>query len=37
VVDLLAVTGYYQFVSMMLNVDGYPLPDGAAPELKSLR
>jgi hypothetical protein len=31
------VMGYYQFVSMLLNVDGYPLPDGVAPELKPLR
>ena len=37
VVDMLGVMGYYQFVSMMLNVDGYPLPDGAPPELKPLR
>jgi 4-carboxymuconolactone decarboxylase len=36
VVDLLAVMGYYQFVSMMLNVDDYPLPAGAQPELKPL-
>jgi 4-carboxymuconolactone decarboxylase len=34
VVDMLGVMGYYQFVSMLLNVDGYPLPDGAQPELK---
>ena len=37
VVDMLGVMGYYQFVSMLLNVDGYPLPDGAQPELKPLR
>jgi 4-carboxymuconolactone decarboxylase len=37
VVDMLGVMGYYQFVSMLLNVDGYPLPDGVAPELKPLR
>jgi len=37
VVDLLGVMGYYQFVSMLLNVDGYPLPEGAQPELKPLR
>lgn len=36
VVDMLGVMGYYQFVSMMLNVDGYPLADGAQPELKPL-
>jgi 4-carboxymuconolactone decarboxylase len=28
-VDLIAVQGYYNFVSMVLNVDKYPLPDGA--------
>jgi len=33
VVDLLAVMGYYQFVSMLLNVDRYPLPEGAKAEL----
>ena len=37
VVDLIGVTGYYQLVSMLLNVDGYPLPDGVTPELKPLR
>ena len=31
VVDLIAVLGYYDFVSMILNVDRYPLPSGAAP------
>jgi 4-carboxymuconolactone decarboxylase len=36
VVDMLGVMGYYQFVSMLLNVDGYPLPEGAQPELKPL-
>lgn len=30
VMDLIAVMGYYDIVSMALNVDGYPLPDGAA-------
>ena len=28
VVDLIGVMGYYHLVSMALNVDGYPLPDG---------
>jgi 4-carboxymuconolactone decarboxylase len=37
VVDLMAIVGYYQFVSMLLNVDGYPLPPGTQPELKPLR
>ena len=29
VIDLVAVMGYYDLVSMVLNVDRYPLPDGA--------
>lgn len=29
VMDLVAVMGYYDLVSMVLNVDRYPLPDGA--------
>jgi 4-carboxymuconolactone decarboxylase len=33
VVDLVGVMGYYHLVSMVLNVDRYPLPAGAAPEL----
>ena len=37
VVDLIGVTGYYQLVSMLLNVDRYPLPDGVQPELKPLK
>jgi 4-carboxymuconolactone decarboxylase len=36
VVDLVGVVGYYQFVSMLLNVDRYPLADGEQPELKPL-
>ena len=36
VVDLMGVMGWYQFVSMMLNVDRYPLPAGQQPELKPL-
>jgi hypothetical protein len=31
------VIGYYQLVSMVLNVDRYPLPDGVKPELVALR
>jgi 4-carboxymuconolactone decarboxylase len=34
VVDIIGVMGYYQMVSMLLNVDRYPLPNGAQPELK---
>ncbi|SRR5579883_593154 len=34
VVDLIGVVGYYHFVSMVLNVDRYPLPEGVKPELK---
>jgi 4-carboxymuconolactone decarboxylase len=36
VVDLIGVLGYYHLVSMVLNVDRYPLPDGAKEELKPL-
>ncbi len=36
VVDLIGVMGYYQLVSMLLNTDRYPMPNGAAPELKPL-
>jgi 4-carboxymuconolactone decarboxylase len=36
VVDLIGVTGYYGLVSMLLNVDRYPLPDGVTAELKPL-
>jgi len=34
IVDLMGVMSWYQMVSMLLNVDRYPLPDGAQPELK---
>jgi len=34
VVDLTALVGYYHLVSMLLNVDRYPMPNGAKPELK---
>jgi 4-carboxymuconolactone decarboxylase len=37
VVELINVMGWYGTVSMLLNVDRYPLPDGAEPELKPLR
>ena len=37
VVDLIALTGYYGMVSALLNVDRYPLPAGAKPELGVLR
>jgi 4-carboxymuconolactone decarboxylase len=36
VVDLIGVMGYYHLVSMLLNVDRYPLPEGATPELKAV-
>jgi 4-carboxymuconolactone decarboxylase len=36
VVDLTSTIGYYQFVSMLLNVDRYPMPEGTQPELKPL-
>jgi 4-carboxymuconolactone decarboxylase len=31
VVDLIGVIGYYTLVSMVLNVERHPIPDGAAP------
>jgi 4-carboxymuconolactone decarboxylase len=37
VVDLIGVMGYYQLVSMLLNVDRYPLPAGVKPELQTLK
>ena len=37
VVDLIGVMGWYETVSMLLNTDRYPLPDGTLPELKPLR
>jgi 4-carboxymuconolactone decarboxylase len=36
VVDLMAAMSYYTLVSMCLNVDQYPLPDGVLPELHPL-
>jgi 4-carboxymuconolactone decarboxylase len=36
VVDLMGVMGWYQMVSMLLNVDRYPLGDGVQPDLKPL-
>jgi 4-carboxymuconolactone decarboxylase len=36
VVDLISVMGWYGTVSMYLNVDRYPLPEGTQPELKPL-
>jgi len=36
VVELLGVMGYYGTVSMLVNTDRYPLPEGIAPELKPL-
>jgi 4-carboxymuconolactone decarboxylase len=36
VIDLIAASGYYSIVSMVLNVDRYPLPAGERPPLKSL-
>ena len=36
VVDLIAAMGYFQYVSMMLDVDRYPMPNNAKPELKPL-
>ena len=36
VAEIIFTLGYYSMVSMLLNVDEYPLPEGAAPELKPL-
>jgi 4-carboxymuconolactone decarboxylase len=36
VIDLIAATGYYSIVSMVLNVDRHPLPAGEQPPLKPL-
>lgn len=36
-VDLIGVLGYYCLVSMILNVDQYPLPPGAPPPLQPAR
>jgi 4-carboxymuconolactone decarboxylase len=36
VVDLVGLVGYYHIVSMLLNVDRYPLPEGAKPPLPVL-
>ena len=36
IVDIIAVTGWYNIVSMMLNVDQYPVNEGTQPELKPL-
>jgi len=35
-IELLGVVGYYQIVSMAVNTDRYPLPEGQAPQLKPL-
>ena len=37
IVDLIGLMGYYNLVSMALNADRYPLPDGAKPELAPLK
>ncbi|HLH00903.1 MAG TPA: carboxymuconolactone decarboxylase family protein [Bryobacteraceae bacterium] len=37
VVDLTGLVTYYGFVSAMLNIDGYPLPENAKPELAPLK
>ena len=36
VVEVIGVLGYYEIVSMTLNVDRYPVPTGAKPELVRL-
>src|SRR5262245_44521127 len=36
VIDLIAAVGYYSIVSMVLNVDRYPLPAGETPPLQPI-
>lgn len=36
IVDTIATMGYYKLVSMLLNVDRYPLEPGREPELRAL-
>ena len=36
VVDLIGVMGWYNMVSMLLNTDRHPVPEGTQPELKPL-
>jgi 4-carboxymuconolactone decarboxylase len=36
VIDLIAASGYYSLVSMVLNVDRHPLPAGERPPLQAL-
>jgi len=37
VVDMIGLSGWYGLVSMLLNVDRYPLPEGVSPPLKPLQ
>ena len=37
VVDLIGTIGYYQTVAMLVDVDRYPLPDGATLPLRALK
>ena len=37
IVDLIGASGYYTLVSMVLNVERHPLPEGVAPPLQPLR
>jgi 4-carboxymuconolactone decarboxylase len=37
VMDLIALLGYYDAVSIALNVDGYPLPEGEVPPFEEPR
>jgi 4-carboxymuconolactone decarboxylase len=37
VMDLIALTGNYTMLAMVLNVTRQPLPDGAAPLLRALK
>lgn len=35
-VDLMGTIGYYHMMSILMNVDRYPLPDGVKPPLQPL-
>jgi 4-carboxymuconolactone decarboxylase len=37
VVDMIGVMGWYNMVSMLLNTDRYPVPEGTRPELQPLK
>jgi 4-carboxymuconolactone decarboxylase len=36
IVDLVGAMGYFQFISMLMDVDRYPMPNGVKRELKPI-